>query len=322
MKQLLTAALGMSLAMASAAAATTWQMPVAYPASNYQTENDVAFANDVKSCTGGKLEIKVYPNGSLFSGDEIKRAVQLGQAQIGERLLSAHANENPIFAYDSVPFLATSFAASDKLRDAAKPILSKVLAAQNLKLLYSVPWPPQGLYFSKPVKTPADMKGVKFRAYNATTARMAALAGMVPTQIEAADLKQALATGIVSAMISSGSTGVDEKVWENMTNFYDVKAWLPRNTVFVNISAFNALPKAEQDCITSAATTAQTRGTEKAKALSDGFVKTLASHGMDTSDAPPAVKAELEKIGKQMTQEWIKSAGPDGQAIVDAYEAK
>lgn len=309
-------------AMITAAHAESWDMPVAYPADNYQTKNDVAFAEDVKTCSGGALEITVHPGGSLFKGDEIKRAVQMGEAQIGERLLSAHANENPIFAYDSVPFLASSFEASDKLRDAAKPVLSKVLAAQGLTLLYSVPWPAQGMYFDKQINSVADMKGVKFRAYNATTARVAELSGMIPTQIEASELKQALATGVVASMISSGSTGVDEKVWEDMSHFYDVKAWLPRNTVFVNTEAFAALPAEVQACLTSAAETAQTRGTKEAESLADGFVKTLGDNGMTIADPSPELAAGLKTIGDTMTADWLAQTGADGKAILDAYRAK
>ncbi|MBT9382245.1 TRAP transporter substrate-binding protein [Pseudooceanicola sp. CBS1P-1] len=315
-------ALVISGLLSGPALAETWDMPMAYPASNYHTENAQIFADAVKACTGGALEITIHANGSLFKGDEIKRAVQLGEAPIGERLLSAHANENPLFAYDSVPFLATSFEASEKLAEAAAPVLAKLLATQNLTLLYSVPWPPQGLYFSKPVETPEDMKGVKFRAYNATTAKVAELTGMVPTQIEAADLKQALATGVVSAMISSGSTGVDESVWEDMTNFYDVKAWLPRNTVFVNTDAFNALSDAEKTCLTDEAAKAQTRGAEKAEELAGGFVKTLADNGMTVGAPSAAISAKLEEVGKTMTADWLKATGDDGKAIVDAYEAQ
>jgi len=322
MKITLSAAIAASTLVSGVAVAETWDMPVAYPAANYHTENAQEFADAVKSCSGGELEIVIHAGGSLFKGGEIKRAVQLGEAQIGERLLSAHANENSIFAYDSVPFLATSFEASDKLRDAAAPILSKVLAEQNMTLLYSVPWPPQGLYFAKPVDTADDMKGVKFRAYNAITARVAELAGMVPTQIEAADLKQALATGVVSSMISSGSTGVDESVWEDMTNFYDVKAWLPRNTVFVNTDAFEALPENVQTCLTDEAEKAQTRGTKKAEALAEGFIETLASNGMTVGDPTEAVTTKLMEIGDVMTGEWLETTGDDGKAIIDAYKSE
>ncbi|PIL17361.1 hypothetical protein P775_24475 [Puniceibacterium antarcticum] len=316
-----TLALG-AVFLGAAAQAETWNMPTAYPADNYHTENAQMFADDVASCSNGDLEIVIHAGGSLFKGDEIKRAVQLGEAEIGERLLSAHANENPIFAYDSVPFLATSFEASDKLRDAAVPTLSKVMAEQNLMLLYSVPWPAQGMYFDKEINSVADMAGIKFRAYNATTARVAELSGMVPTQIEAADLKQALATGVVAAMISSGSTGVDESVWEDMSHFYDVKAWLPRNTIFANIDAFNALSPEVQKCVTESADAAKVRGSAKAAELAGGFVAKLAENGMTVSGPGEQLAADLTGIGDTMTAEWLDSTGDDGEAIIDAYKAE
>lgn len=304
----------------TAIAAENWDMPMAYPASNYHTENAQVFVDAVEACTGGELKITIHAGGSLFKGNEIKRAVQIGEAQIGERLLSAHANENSVFGYDSVPFLATSFEASDKLRDAAKPTLNKVLNDQGLTLLYSVPWPPQGLYFKQEVNTTADIAGTKFRAYNAATARVAELAGMVPTQIEASELKQALATGVVSAFISSGSTGVDEKVWEDLTHFYDAKAWLPRNSIFVNTEAFDALPEASQKCLMDEAATAEKVGTETAEKLAGGFLATLAENGMQVTEPGADLAADLGAIGETMTGEWLASAGDDGAAIVDAFK--
>ncbi|WBU56644.1 TRAP transporter substrate-binding protein [Paracoccus sediminicola] len=307
---------------ASVVSAETWDMPVAYPSHNYHTENAEAFAAEVGECTGGELEITVHPNGSLFKGDEIKRAVQTGDAQIGERLLSAHANEDALYGYDSVPFLASSFEASEKLRAAAEPVLAELMAEQGMTLLYSVPWPAQGMYFNQEINSVEEMEGIKFRAYNSSTARVAELAGMVPTQVEAAELKQALATGVVASMISSGSTGVDEKTWEDMSHFYDVKAWLPRNTVFANTAALEALPAEVQDCVRSAAEAAQTRGSEEAESLAGGFLDTLAENGMNVAEPGEQLQADLAEIGDQMTNEWLESTGDKGQTIVDAYRAE
>ena len=167
-------------------------------------------------CTGGELEIVVHGEGSLFKCEEIKRAVQTGQAPIGERLLSAHQNESAVLGFDSAPFLASSFEASERLWQAARSRLTKGLADQDLVLLYSVPWPPQGMYFKREISTVAEMKGVKFRANNAASARLAELAGMAVVHVEAAELRQALATGAAQAFISSGATGYDRKVWEYM----------------------------------------------------------------------------------------------------------
>ncbi len=324
MVRLASLAAGIALVMTavSSAHAQKWDMPMAYPATNYHTQNGVAFAACVADATGGKLTIVTHPNGSLFAGNDIKRAVQTGQAPIGERLISAHANENPLFGVDSIPFLATSFAESAKLWKAAEPKIEAALAKQNLVYLYAVPWPPQGFYFKKPVGSLADMKGIKFRAYNAATARIAALAGMVPVQIEAADLSQALATGVADSFISSGSTGVDSKVWESLKFFYDVQAWLPRNVVFANKEAFGKLDTATQKAVRGCADKAAAEGARKAEDLTAGYLKTLAQNGMTVSAPSAKLKADLAGLGDTMTTEWLKAAGADGKAIIDAYKAK
>ncbi|SET01818.1 TRAP transporter substrate-binding protein [Oceanicella actignis] len=320
MKRILLAA-GGAMLLASAAAAETWDMPMAYADGNYHTQNGKLFAQAVGLCTGGDLKITVHGGGSLFKGNEIKRAVQTGQAQIGERLLSAHQNENPLFGVDSVPFLATSFEASDKLWNVALPRIEAALEAQNLVYLYSVPWPPQGLYVNKPVESLADLKGLKFRAYNAATARLAELAGMVPVQIEAAELSQALATGVAEAFISSGSTGYDRKVWEHLSHFYDAQAWLPRNTVFVNKDAWDGLSEHNRNCLRSAAMMARVAGTTRARELSGWYLQQLAANGMKVQAPGPQLAADLEKIGKTMAAEWAEAAGADGKAILEAFAA-
>lgn len=316
-----TAAAGLMLVSGVALAAEKWDMPMAYADSNYHTQNGKLFAAAVTTCTGGELEVVVHGGGSLFKGDEIKRAVQTNQAPIGERLLSAHANENAIFGVDSVPFLASSFEASDKLWKAARPTIEKIMGEQNLVLLYAVPWPPQGMYFKKEINGVADMKGVKFRAYNAATARLAELAGMLPVQIEAAELSQALATGVAEAFISSGSTGYDRKVWEQLSYFYDTQAWLPRNYVFANKDAYNGLSDQAKNCLKSSAMLAEAAGTTRARELTGWYLTQLAANGMKVQPPGDTLAADLAKIGATMSTEWAKAAGADGAAIVEAYKA-
>ena len=317
----LLAATALTAASATAALAEKWDMPMAYPATNFHSENAAAFAKCVGEGTDGKLEIVIHAGGSLFGGNDIKRAVQTGQAPIGERLLSAHANENPLYGIDSIPFLATSFDASEKLWAAASDKLKAVLEADNLVYVYAVPWPAQGLYMKKDVNSVADLQGVKFRAYNAATARIAELAGMAPVQIEAAELSQALATGVVESFISSGATGVDSKVWEQLTHFYDVQAWLPRNVVFVNKDAWTALDDASKAAITTCGEKAATDGLAKVKELSGGYLETLEENGMKVSPPSEQLASELEAFGKTMTDEWLANAGEDGKAVIDAYRA-
>jgi len=317
----LAAAIGIGAAVC-ASAQTKWDMPTAYPATNFHTENIMQFVGDVDKATGGKLKITVHSNASLFKANEIKRAVQTDQAQIGEILISAYANEDAIFGADSIPFLATSYSDAAMLWKVSRKAIEERFAKQGMRVLYSVPWPPQGIYSSKPLASLADMKGLKLRTYNPATSRIAELAGAQPVTIQAAELAQAMATGAVNANITSGATGYDTKAWEQVKYFYDTQAWLPRNIVFCNEKAFAALDKATQDGLVKAATDAEARGWKLSEEKAKWYLDQLAKNGMTVAPPSAAFAAELKKIGDTMTSEWVQKAGPDGQAMVDAYRKK
>ena len=294
----IAAALAVTGLTATAALAEKWDMPLAYPATNFHSVTAANFGKCVAGATNNKIEIVTHPAGSLFAGNDIKRAVQTGQAPIGERLLSAHQNENPLFGIDSIPFLATSFDDHEKLWSVAGPEVGKLLDSQNLVYLYSVPWPPQGLYFKKEVNSVADMRGIKFRSYNTATARLATLTGMLPVQIEAAELSQALATGVAESFISSGATGYDSK------------------------DAWNKLDAATQAAMKDCSSKAKAEGLKRAKDYTDFTLEGLKKGGMKVQRAGDQLVADLKKVGETMTEEWLKAAGERGQAVVKAYQAK
>jgi TRAP-type C4-dicarboxylate transport system substrate-binding protein len=303
-------------------AQTKWDLPAAYPATNFHTENLSQFAADVDKLSGGKLKIQVHANASLFKANEIKRAVQGGQAQIGEILLVNFENENPLYGLDGIPFLATSYAQSKKLATAQKPALEKMLAAQGMTLLYAVPWPPQGIYVKKEISSVADMRGLKWRAYSPATAKIAELIGAQPVTIQAAELSQALATGVVESYMSSGSTGYDSKTYESIKFWYDTQAWLPKNAVIVNKKAFDALDKPTQDAVMKAAADAEMRGWKVSEEKNDWYKKALAEKGMKILTPAPKLVADLKQVGGIMLSDWEKKAGADGQAIIGAFQKK
>jgi TRAP-type C4-dicarboxylate transport system substrate-binding protein len=321
--KMLTRLLGASaLALVgTAAAAEKWDMPMAYSATNFHSEVGANFAACVTEGTGGDIEVVTHPSGSLYGGAEIKRAVQTGQAPIGERILSAHENENALYGVDSIPFLVSSFDEHEKLWEIAGPKVAEVLAEDGLVYLYSVPWPPQGLYFNRPIESVEEMQGIKFRSYSAATARMAELTGMLPVQVEAAELSQALATGVAESFISSGATGYDRKVWEHLSHFYEVDAWLPRNTVFVNQGYWDDLDANTQAVFRDCAAKAKTEGLQRSKDYTQFTLNGLREGGMTVQRAGDALVSELQEIGAVMTEEWMERAGPEGRAIVEEYKA-
>jgi TRAP-type C4-dicarboxylate transport system substrate-binding protein len=317
---LLAAFAAAALATHPASAQTKWNLPAAYPADNPHSENLALFAKDVADATDGKLQITVHPAASLFKAPEIKRAVQTGQVQIGEVLISLHENEDPIFGVDVIPFLATSYPEAMKLWVASKPAVEKKLAAQGLMLMFAVPWAPQGIYAKKDINTIDDMKGLKWRAYNVGTARIGELAGAQSVTVQAAELPQALATGVVNSFISSGATGYDSKVWESLDHFYDTQAWIPKNLTFVNKAAFDSLDKPTQDALLNAAATAETRGWKMWTDKSNWYLDQLKAKGMKVLPPSPALATGFKKIGEQLTADWLKKAGAEGEAVIAAYK--
>jgi TRAP-type C4-dicarboxylate transport system substrate-binding protein len=296
-----------------------WDLPTGYSANSFQTQNVQQFAVEVDQFTGGKLKITLHPGASLYKANEIKRAVQTGQVQSAEFIVSGAANENPLFGVDSIPFLATSYADARRLYQAARPVQEKLLATQGIKVLFSVPWPGQSLYSLKPVSSPGDFASTKMRAYNPATTRIAQLLKAQPVTIQLAELGQALATGAVDNFLTSSASGIESKLHEQVKYFYPVSAWLPRNATVVSQKAFDALDKPTQEALLKAAVAAEARGWAMSEKLDGEYIKELGAKGMTIAPPSDAVKKALSAIGETMTAEWLKTAGPDGQAIVDAY---
>lgn len=315
----LTAAAVLAMAAGISHAQTKWDLASAYPATNFHSENLVQFAADVDKATGGKLKITVHANASLFKAPEIKRAVQGAQAQAGEVLMANLQNEWQIYGADGLPFLADSYDESVKLYKMQKPLIEKKLDEQGMQLLYAVAWPPQGLYTKKPINSAADLKGIKWRAYSPATARIAELIQAQPVTVQAAELSQALATGVVESTMTSGATGVDSRLYEHLKYYYDMQAWLPKNMVMVNKKAFEALDKPTRDGVMKAAQDAEARGLVASKRVNTETLEKLKANGVQVLPPSAQLKADMKKVGDTMAQEWLAKTGAEGKALLDAF---
>jgi TRAP-type C4-dicarboxylate transport system substrate-binding protein len=301
------------------AQAVDWDMPTPYGDSNFHTVNIRQFAEDVKKSTDGELNITVHSAGSLIKHPEIKNSVRRGLVPIGELIMSRLANEDPLFEVDSVPYLASDYDEAWKLWQASKDILAKRLEEQRLKLLFAVPWPPQGIYTKFPVETGEELRSVKMRAYNKSSESLAELLGAIPTQVEVPDIPTAFGTGRVDAMITSPSTGANTRAWDYLTNFNHAQLWLPKNMVIVNAREFASLPEDVQAALESAAAEAEKRGWDASKEETDAKSAIMRENGIEISEPSDALAKRLEEIGGTMTEEWLERAGADGQALLDAY---
>lgn len=308
------------LGVSCSALAASWDMPTPYPDKTFHTQNIIQFSQDVDKATNGALKINIHSAGSLFKHPEIKNAVRGGQVPIGEFFLSRLSNEHAVFGADSQPFLATNYTDALKLWTAQQPVVSELLDKQGLMPLFSVPWPPQGLYTKKEIKTVEDLKGIKFRAYNATLEQFADRVGAAPTQVEVPDIPQAFATGRVEAMITSPSTGANSKAWDFVSHYTDIQAWVPKNIVVVNKKSFRKLDEPTQKALLDAAKQAETRGWELSKKETEAKMQILKENGMQIVSPSTELMQGLKAIGSEMLTDWQTAAGTEGAALLKAYQ--
>ncbi|MDP4548391.1 MAG: TRAP transporter substrate-binding protein [Marinobacter sp.] len=316
------AAVALSVVVANVQAETKWDMPTPYGDSNFHTVNIREFAEDVSNATDGEMNIVVHSGGSLIKHPEIKNSVRRGLVPIGELIMSRLANEDPLFEVDSVPYLASNYDEAWALWLASRDVLAQRLERQRLKLLFAVPWPPQGIYTSFPVETGKELQGVKMRAYNKSSEQLAELFGAVPTQVEVPDIPTAFGTGRVDAMITSPSTGANTRAWDYLTHFNHAQLWLPKNMVVVNAKAFRRLPESVQSAIEAAGVEAEKRGWAASKAETEAKIAIMEENGIVVSEPSETLVPRLQEVGATMEKEWLERAGSDGKAIVEAYRAR
>ena len=316
MKHLLLALL---LAAASAQAETQWQLATGYRAESFHTQNIAWFAAEVERTTAGALRIEVRPNNTLFKLADIREAVQTGKVQAGETIMSSLVEAIPIAGADAIPFVVGNYADARRLWDLQRPLIDKHFAARGLKALYAVPWPPQGLYTVAPVRSAADFKGTRMRTYNQATVRIAEMLGATPVDVPMVDVKRALATGQLDSMITSTVTGVENQVWSQFRHYYEINAWFPKNIVFVNLQAFDALQPAVRQAVLGAAGEAELRGWAMSQDEAAGSTRKLKAEGMQVDRIPAAFDAELKRLGERFSREWVRSVGNEANHIFVPY---
>ena len=307
------------LAIREAQAQARWQVATAYPDGNFHTRNIRSFLDEVKAQTG--IDAQLHSNGSLLPMPQIKRGVQQGQVQIGEILLSAYGNEDPFFEVDSIPQLAWTDEQARKLAALSRPYIEARFQRQGLSVLYSVPWPPSGFYTNVPVESLEVLRGSRMRTFNAMTNRFATLLGATPTLVQAAEVPQAFATGVVNSMVTSAATGVDSAAWDFAKIFTPIGFTRTHNVIFVQRRAFEALPAAQQTAMREAAKRAEDRGWALSAEARDAAQATLAARGMQVLQPTPAVMEGLSRISQTIAQEWAMRAGEDGARLLAAYRA-
>lgn len=317
----LTATAVIATCTAAASAQTRWDLATGYGDGVHHTININQFADELREQSDGQLSITVHSGASLFPQGEIHRAVRTGQVQAGELFMANLGNANPIFEVDNIPFLANDFDSAERLWQVTRPAVEAHLASEGMKLLFAVPWPPQGIYSQESISTIDDLRGMRMRAYSPMTTQLAVQFQAAPTTVQTPEIPQAFSTGMINSMITSPATGVSSQAWDFVDHYTDAQAWIPKNMVFVNERAFNRLSSDLQNLVLELAAAAEARGWELAKEETVAATERLAAEGMIISEPTAEFSSALEAIGQEMAARWAANAGEQGIEILQNFNS-
>ncbi len=290
---------------------TTIDIASPYPEGNFHVLNLQQFAQDVGAATGGAVEVKVHPNGSLAKAADIRKAVTDGKVAAGEVFGPSLSSLHGVFGLDAIPFFVTNYTAARKLWKASETMVQNKLANEGLTLLMSVPWPPQGLFAGKPIVTPKDLEGLTMRENSPPLKRLAELVAAKPVRVETPDLAATAKDGKLDLVFTSAAQGMDTKLAASLSHYYVANAWLPRNVVFINTRAFKALPVEHQQTITRLAGRAEERGWAMSEEFAQSTTKALEKSGAKVAPLMPEVRSRLERMGNQIASEVLKAGDPE-----------
>lgn len=292
-------------AVARAQATTKWDLSTVWPDSNFHTANAKVFAEQVKTATGGAVEITVKAGGQLgFKGPEHLRAVRDGLVPVADVLNIQQIGDEPILGTESVPFLVGTPDELKVLHKHLRPIYEQVAAKNNQKVLYMVPWPTQYLHLKVKVDTLDGLKGIKIRVPDKNAQDMLAAVGMAPALIPWGETIPALASGAVAGVSTSATSGVDGKFWEFLKYVYPTNHTWSCQMMNVNVDAWKKLKPEHQKAIE-----------DLGKKLEPDFWKVSIANDQESLAKLKAGGMEVVSIPAQMMKDMRDKTAP----LLDAF---
>ncbi len=300
-----------------AVANVVWNANSVWPLKNHHTVGLMEFAKKVKERTHGKLEIIVQPGGALgFKGPELLKAVRDGLVPLSDMLMSGVAGDEPVFGVSTLPFLFRNYKDSQLLsRKIGRPYFDKAARKWNQLILYIAPWPFAGLWTKRPIKSVADMKGLKTRTYDKNGALVVKYTGGTPHALPFSEVYSALATGLVDSVITSTPTAVDAKFWEVLKYFQRLNIEQAVDMVNVNLDAFNKLDKETQKILIETGKEMENIMWSRVQKIDREKEEVCIKHGMVSVPVSSKFIEELIKVTHKIRADWLKSAPLDAKKL-------
>jgi C4-dicarboxylate-binding protein DctP len=276
------------------------------------------FKEEAEKLLPGKVKVEVYPSSQLYGDEKEVEALALGDVQIIAPSLSKFDRYTKKLQVFDLPFMFDDMAAVDRFQASPKgQELLKAIASKGFTGLAYWHNGLKQLSANKPLLTPADAKGVKFRVQpsDVLAAQFEAV-GAVPQKLAFSEVYQALQVGTVDGQENTWSNCYSQKYQEVQKDFTESNHGLLDYMVVVNTDWWNGLPKDVRDGLQKAMDEATKVNNKIADDLNNEAKKKIAAQsGVTIHQLSADQRAQWKKA---MEPVWKKFEGGIGKDLIDA----
>jgi C4-dicarboxylate-binding protein DctP len=266
----------------------------------------------------GRVQVQVFPNSQLFGDGKEMEALLLGDVQIIAPSLAKFPKYTPKLQVFDLPFLFDDIQAVDRFQASAKG--QELLSSMNKKGITGLGYLHNGmkqLSANKPLRTPADAKGLKFRIQSSDVleAQFKAVGGN-PQKLAFAEVYQALQTGVVDGTENPWSNIYSKKFHEVQKYIMDSNHGLLDYMVIANTAWWDKLPDDVRKALATAMTESIKYGNQVAFTEDDDYRKKVIAD--KRAEVLPMTKEELAQWRAAMKPVWKQFEGEIGKDVIDA----
>ena len=268
-----------------------------------------------------KLEMTSLPEVGL-TGFELVRVTRAGLVDVSDIILTYVAGDVPAIEGVDLPGLFPDLDASLKAHVGFMPAVKKNEDKLGGVVLGGYLWPGQYIFSRKPIRSPADLKGLKIRVYGTALTEFARALGMEPVSIAFAETYTALERGTVDAAVTGTYPGFALKFFEVTKYLVDVNIGMAGGAFVVSKRTWDKLSPEHRATLTKLGEEFSERGWEVGRRTTKEGLDKNREKGMELIPVTPAMAAAVkDTTTKVVLPSWLKRAGPDGSATFNQYLA-
>lgn len=275
--------------------------------------------------TGLTLKARTFPNGQLYNDTTLPDAVSQGGVEIGQMNIGfiTGPEAEPLRIW-GLPWLYSSWEAAWQTEDS--PQFRGVIQAQfrkfNMQMLGWAAYGTVEFYAKRPIATPADMKGMRMRAFGVDTSQLLKAVGASPVSMSSQEMFQAVQRGVIDGFITGPTSVYARKLYEGVAHGTTLNINYLSFLAAANLEWLNGLPADTRAAVLAASDVAQKASRVRAQQDDAKARAQLAQLGLKASPAPtPAVREQWVGAAKPLYDQYLAKSGRTGAEMMAIVKA-